>query len=468
MTWPWTRSSLSLRRRILTATVVAEIVVLASALTVYAYTLDRILLGTATAAAREQAAQVVTLIGDRGVDPEAALSRVPGQGTLMQLLDARGNVIADNDPSAADTPMTDLRPEAGTMESAQIIGVPLDEADPYAVAAVGLNPDIHRSASTLIVATPLKMETALVKRMTVVLGILGLLLSGGLLVLIDRVLARALGDVERIRASVAEISTTDRTARVPVPPGEDEITRLATTMNDLLGRMEHADSAQRAFVSNASHELRSPLTSLRAIAETSPTGIDPERTAVVAAEVFRMQRLVDDLLTLAKADDRGLPISTSDVDVDDLVLEEVHRIKASTRLTVRTDIDAARVEGDALRLSQVLHNLVDNAMRHAASAVRLGVHQDDGSVVVTVDNDGTPVPPELREAVFERFTRLHEARDRDSGGSGLGLAIVQAVVEAHGGHVTTGEAPDGWCRFEVRLPVERAQASDGTVTDNRR
>jgi signal transduction histidine kinase len=165
-----------------------------------------------------------------------------------------------------------------------------------------------------------------------------------------------------------------------------------------------------------------------------------------------MQRLVEDLLTLAKADD-GAPIASTEVDIDDIVDAEVKRLRTTGAQPVRASIQAARVMGDRGRLEQMVRNLVDNATRHSTGEVALTVHTVDEEVLLWVDNDGEPVPANEREAVFERFARLERSRQRDSGGSGLGLAIVRTIASAHGGQVIATETPSGTSRFEVRLPV---------------
>lgn len=443
----------SLRFRILAATAAAATGALVLALLAYALTLQAVLDNTATASATDQANQIASIV--TAGDPAAALRDIPAQGSILQLVDQSGSVISYNDTGASRRPLAQLSPGAGQVLSTRVNGVPGDEHDPYIVVARGIPAQGGSGPAVLLVATALQNETRLIAAATLALGVFALLLLVGLLWLINQVLRSALGRVERIRSSVAEIRATHSQASVPVPAGDDEITHLAETMNDMLGRLHRADAAQRAFVSDASHELRSPLTAIRMISETSPAGIDAAGTVVVGIETTRLQGLVEDLLTLAKADDQGIPLRHQDVDLDDLLIEEVHRIKATTTLHVAGEISAARTVGDPARLRQVVRNLVDNATRHARTSVRLGCHQvaEEVAVVVTVDNDGQVVPPERREMIFDRFTRLQPSRDRDSGGSGLGLAIVRAVVEAHGGTVRATQAPDGWCRFEVRLPA---------------
>jgi signal transduction histidine kinase len=219
-----------------------------------------------------------------------------------------------------------------------------------------------------------------------------------------------------------------------------------------------AHERQRRFVSDAAHELRSPVASIRAHAEVAST--HPETTdvhdlaQVVGREGVRLQDLVDDLLLLARLDESASPMRHEEVDLDDVVLADAARLReATTRVQVDTStVGAGRVLGDARSLERSVRNLSDNAARHAASRVSFSLAELDGQVTLRVDDDGPGIPAEERERVFERFERLDDARDRGSGGSGLGLPIVRSVVRAHGGEITLVESPLGGLRAEIRLP----------------
>ena len=271
------------------------------------------------------------------------------------------------------------------------------------------------------------------------------------------VVTRALVPVERIRREVHEIGDERLDRRVPVPRARDEIHRLATTMNEMLQRLEASRQRQRRFVSDSSHELRSPLASLRQsaeVAQTHPEALpDSELADVVLAETLRMQRLVEQMLLLTRADEGRAAAVRREVDVDDLVRTEASRI-GREGLTVDTSaVATGRVRGDELALGQVVRNLLDNAARHATSRIEVAVGQEGDRVVLTVEDDGAGVPPAQRERVFERFVRLDEARARDDGGSGLGLAIVSEIVRAHGGDASLGESALGGALFVVTLPA---------------
>jgi signal transduction histidine kinase len=278
--------------------------------------------------------------------------------------------------------------------------------------------------------------------------------------------------VERIRERVARIGAARLGERVPVPPTRDEIARLAITMNMMLDRLQSAQSAQRQFVADASHELRSPLATFATgleVAGADPTGeVWRDLRPVMAAEIDRMSVLVEHLLLLARADDRGLELDVVDVDLDDLLAEEAGRLRASTALRIGGRITPVRVNGDPLRLSQVIRNLADNAVRHASGRVELSLRQEGDEAVLTVEDDGPGVPEDQRERVFDRFVRLDESRARASGGSGLGLAIVREVLAAHGGRVWLDAGPLGGARVVVRLPVPSAAGPDvGSEPDTR-
>ncbi len=272
---------------------------------------------------------------------------------------------------------------------------------------------------------------------------------------------RALAPVERMRRQVDAVTASDLSQRVEDPRTGDELGRLAHTLNDMLGRLEDSQRAQRRFISDASHELKSPLAVLRQYAEVAAA--HPERvsagelTETVLDEGQRLERLVQGMLVLARADERALTITAVDVDLDDVLYAEAQRLRAPGK--VETDASAVRpvrVHADAALVRQAVRNLVDNAARHARTRVVLSSDVADGMAVVTVDDDGPGVPPDQRERVFERFVRLDDARSRDAGGSGLGLAIVREIAVRHGGSARLVESPLGGARAELRLPLAPA------------
>jgi len=270
---------------------------------------------------------------------------------------------------------------------------------------------------------------------------------------------RALAPVEAIRARVAGVEGTDELdARVPVPVGDDEIARLAVTMNGMLGRLQVANDKQRRFIADASHELRSPLSTIRAaheIAALHPDNRDwTETSHDVLAELDRVDHLVEDLLLLARTDEHGLRTAMVDVDLDDLVGAEVRRLrKLGDDFTISVSGPPAQVRGNPTHLSRALRNLADNAAQHADSRIdfRLRVHGD--AVTIEVEDDGPGVADEDRERIFERFVRLDESRTRSSGGTGLGLAIAREISVAHRGGLHVEPGLRG-ARFVLVLPAK--------------
>ncbi|MGY0231839.1 sensor histidine kinase [Longispora urticae] len=274
------------------------------------------------------------------------------------------------------------------------------------------------------------------------------------------VTGRALRPVEEIRARLAEISGQELDRRVPVPPSGDEITRLAVTTNATLDRLEEAVARQRRFVADAAHELRSPLASLRTGLEVTlahPDGVDwPAVFGTTLHDARRLGTLTDDLLLLARLDRTAAqdPATGRPVNLADLAREQTaergYLHPDGPRFTAHADGPAV-VTGDESQLGRLLRNLLDNASRHATAEVRVAVRSAGGRVVMVVTDDGPGIAPADRERIFERFTRLDAARDRDSGGTGLGLAIARDLAAQHGGTLTAVDSPRG-ARFELDLP----------------
>jgi signal transduction histidine kinase len=270
---------------------------------------------------------------------------------------------------------------------------------------------------------------------------------------------RALRPVEAIRVEAESITGSTIHRRVPEPHTDDEVGRLARTMNAMLDRLESSSQRQRQFVSDASHELRSPLASIRTNLEVALRHADRADWPAVAgralAEDERMEDTVSELLELARLDENAevAPLeSLPEVDLDELVLDQtVHEYRVAIDTT---RVSAGRVHGRRDQLGRVVRNLLDNAARHAETQVAVVLNTDDAGVELSVDDDGPGIPIDERERVFDRFTRLDDGRARDAGGLGLGLSMVKAIVEQHGGTVTIGDAPAlGGARIAVRLPA---------------
>ncbi|MEV6314691.1 HAMP domain-containing sensor histidine kinase [Streptomyces sp. NPDC051776] len=298
-------------------------------------------------------------------------------------------------------------------------------------------------------------EAVGVVRNAMLLGLpLLLLVVAGVTWLVTR---RALRPVEGIRGEMAAItSSTDLSRRVPEPDARDEIARLARTTNETLAALEAAVERQRRFVADASHELRSPIASLRTQLEVGVAHPELLDVGGAVADTVRLQQLAADLLLLARLDAGEGPKQGSRVELAAMVRKELGQ-RHHDRVPVATGLSGPPLEvaGSRGQLARVLGNLVDNAQRHAAGEVRVTLRSEDGWAVLEVTDDGAGVPPAERERIFERFVRLDDARSRDDGGAGLGLAIARDVVERHGGTLTVGDAPAGGAAFVLRLPASR-------------
>jgi signal transduction histidine kinase len=380
--------------------------------------------------------------------------------TVVQVVDNTGRVVAATDNLEGEPAIATFVPSGDQPVTRTVSRVPVGEGHPFVVAAVrvaspqGVRIVYSAGSLALVDSTMHSAIVALVTGLPVLLVLVTI--TTWLLV------GRALRPVEQIRAQVAEISTQALDRRVPEPASGDEIGRLARTMNDMLDRLQVGAERQRRFTADASHELRSPLASLRSqleVARAHPERADWTLTSDDSlAEIDRMERLVRDLLVLARADAGGLNVGIDRVDLAQLVRGEAERVRARGAVTVDDrGIVSGDVAGNADWLRGVVGNLLDNAERHARSTVTVEVARRGSTVELVVANDGPGIPPEAREHVFERFARLDESRDRDAGGAGLGLAIARDVLAAHRGTISIVDGSiadsDPGVRFVVRLPA---------------
>ena len=402
-----------------------------------------------------RASDVAKLLVEEGVqETQSTLAEDRRSGEQVQILDAKDRVVAWSSRRLRTVPISELRPTPGRTAREKLPPVPALGDDEVLVTARGV--EVRDQAYVVLVAAPLEVQTDTLRTV-------GLLLLGAMPLLVALVatavwmlVGQSLQTVERIRRQVAEIDGRRLHERVEVPPTGDEIAALAATMNQMLDRLEYSDNSHRAFFSDASHELRSPLSTLVTTAEvasldaTGKTWLDMQQT--VLSESNRMQSLVEDLLTLARVDADQLQLDVEDVDLDEVLDAEIRRLRTVSDHQIAAELRPARVRGDERRLTQVFRNLLDNAARHAESTIMIWMEQRPGEVVVSVDNDGEIISPQDRNRVFERFARLDASRSTDGGGSGLGLAISREIMGAHGGVVGATEW-NGWCRFEVVLPT---------------
>lgn len=269
------------------------------------------------------------------------------------------------------------------------------------------------------------------------------------------VAGRALAPVYRLRTELDGVVRLSDDARVDPPDTEDEIHALAVTINELLGRLERQSAARREFVADASHELKSPVANARALLETSESDDGESSTGVTArviGELDRLQALVDDLLYLARTDETT-PLEPAIFDLDDVMFDEAERAAIRTPLTIDASrVQPARALGDRSAVSRAVRNLVENAVRHGESQVRLGLEPEAGAWVVVVADDGPGIPAADRQRIFDRFARLDHDRSRRDGGTGLGLSIVASVASRSEGSVRVADTSDPGARLELRLP----------------
>lgn len=424
-------------RTTLGATVVVAVALLIGAFSFYGV-LSASIHGSTERAAEQRLEELTERAGGPGKDIDAL------DDEILQIIGADGSVRAASEDAReklGSTPLpVDDDPQTTTVDGETVLVVSEDiERDQTLVLAVSMEDDAETLATVatlLAIAFPLLLLLVAVTTWSVV--------------------GRALRPVELIREEVDGITAERLHQRVPVPETADEIAALATTMNGMLDRLDAAATAQRRFVSDASHELRSPLATIRQHAELAQAHPDVtsigELAEVVSEEGLRLQGIVESLLLLARLDE-GASTHDEAVDLDDIALGEVRRLRAAGIDVDGSGIHAARVHGDPRLLGQLVRNLADNAVRHSRGRVAIGVTPSDGYVFVTIEDDGTGVPAEERERIFERFVRLDEARSRDAGGSGLGLAIARGIAASGHGTLTVDDSRWGGARFVLTLPL---------------
>ncbi len=365
-------------------------------------------------------------------------------GEVAQVLDSAGLVVASSANASRTLPVV-TAPELVRLEEkpAATLATAYDER----ARVTAMTASWRGGPVSVVVSLPLRDIEGVLDALRVslvgVVPTLSLLLAG----VIWLALGRALRPVEQLRSAAARVSREGGPGSLPVPASHDELGALARTLNEMLNRLELAAARQRSFVEDAAHELRSPISILRATVEAAQSypdaWTDGELAMDLEPEVLRMQLLVDDLLLLARVG--AAPTSRSVADLRSVVEDAVSSARSGPGVDI-TGSGTAYV--DPAAVSRVVRNLVENASRHARKLVRVSV--SDGCVVV--EDDGEGIAEEDRERVFERFVRLDEAREREAGGSGLGLAIVREIARDHGGDVVLGESVLGGVRATLTLP----------------
>lgn len=453
----WPRGRTVRVRTTLAATVVVGLALLIASGALLSV-LRRSLEDNVETSARLRAADVAALLESGSHPEEISVEEKPEDDlSLVQVVDTDGRVLVSSSNVAGEPPIATLRDG----EAARVRGLPISPEDPYLAVASSTDRLGDGSVLTVVVARSLEPAGETTGRVAQVLG-LGLPLLLALVALTTWiVVGRALRPVAAISAEVQAITDAQLDRRVPEPAGDDEIALLARTMNAMLARLQGSRDRQRQFVSDASHELRSPIASIRhqlEVALAHPEAADlSEVLADLHEEDLRMQQTVDSLLLLARADEGAGHRPHQPVDLDDIALTEARRVRAEGHVRIdASPVAPARVMGDAPQLARAVRNLVDNAARHARSRVEIGTDVHGADAVLWVQDDGPGVPADERERVFERFARIDDARARSVGGSGLGLAIVAEVAVAHHGTarcLAASEASGGGARFEIRVPA---------------
>jgi two-component system, OmpR family, sensor kinase len=381
---------------------------------------------------------------------------VVGRDPMAQLYATDGTVIAGS-PALGDRRLMSVD-EVRSLDGDAIVTIasPIPSPTGQVVRRLAQRVDAGHVLSVGVSAAPLRdaRQRLLVVLLVAAPILLGALATGGWLVL-----RAALRPVDALTREAAEISSLDADRRLPDVPGDDEIARLARTLDSMLARLRLAFERERAFVDDASHELRSPIAVLRGEIELALGAAgDAEEVEhslrAALGEAERLSRLAEDLLLLAREGAGSLVLRSEPVDILDLAAVEADRLTPVLGLQIHVSGDPAVVSGDPDRLRQVLANLVHNSAAAGATGVRVDVSLDTASATIQVADDGPGFPPPLLDAVFERFVRGDRARTPRGSGAGLGLSIVRAVVTAHGGVVEARNgAPLGGAVVTAHLPL---------------
>lgn len=445
------RQRATIRGRTTAAACVVVALALAVGAVLVVIVLRRSLVDNVRSAATARAEDVAALVRQGSLPSRLA---APGEeDSLVQVIDARGRVVAASANLVGEAPIRTLGP--GRESGSRTVGrLPIGEDHEFAL--VTLHVTRGSSEFTVHAAASLEQveESVAAVQGILVVGLPLLLALVGFTTWV--IVGRALHPVDAIRAEVADISSRDLARRVPEPATDDEIGRLARTMNAMLDRLETFTDSQRRFVADASHELQSPIASSRAeleVAMAHPEMADwPATAAELLDDNHRMERLVGDLLFLARTESTP-PVAAGPVDLDDIARAEADRLRPRATATIDTSgIAAVEVHGNADQLARVIRNLLENADRHASSAVAVRLTRSGGVARLEVADDGPGIAPADRERVFERFTRLDASRSRGTGGAGLGLAIAREIVTAHGGSIAVLDSVLG-ATFVVEMPV---------------
>jgi signal transduction histidine kinase len=282
----------------------------------------------------------------------------------------------------------------------------------------------------------------------------------GALVVVQLLARGMTSPLREMARAAAAMAKGDYSQRVRAS-SRDEVGQLATAFNRMAAELAETDRVRRDLVANVSHELRTPIAALQAVLENLVDGVDepdPATLKTMLRQTERLSRLAAQLLDLSRLESGAVALRRRPVALGELVgqaVEEAGPLATGVELSWRVEPPWLELHGDPERLHQVVTNLLENAIRFSPEGgeVQVTAAQDAGLVRLEVSDEGPGIPPEQAARVFERFTRLDQARSSRDGGAGLGLAIVRWVVELHGGRVSARSGPDGGCRMVVTLPV---------------
>lgn len=420
----------SLRSRV---TLVASVVV-AIALVLGAFAMASLLTGSRIAALDDEAVARASTIADLAEgDRLPAVLPVGQPGEIAQVLDVEGRVIATSATGSLTLPVVsgesfaDLTRHEG--EPSTVTDSPYGDSS---VRAVAYSSRWHDQDVWSVATVPMRDVEGTLATLRLALLVVVPLLVAIVAVVCWAALGRALAPVEKLRRDAETLKSAGGSGTLAVPETSRELARLALTLNELLDQLARAGQRQASFTADAAHELRTPLATLRAtteVAQLHPESYDAQELAAeVHGEVVRLQAIVEDLLVLARAG--TMPLQREGVDLRELVDAVVSRIPVRDHVSVSV-VGHGVARADARACERIVRNLVENAIRHAASRVIVEV-SDDG---FEVRDDGSGIPDAERGRVFERFARLQDGRDRDSGGSGLGLPIARELARSMSGDV---------------------------------
>ena len=437
------------------ATIVVAMALLITAL-LFLFLLQRALLNNVSNSARSRVEEVALLT--QKTELPFDLPDSGEKGAVVQVVNGSGKTVAASAQVIAGLRLSRLNPVLGDFleESRSDLPITGDQKDdPFHVVAFGAQTPRGRITAYVALSLDGVYETVAATKKT-------LQISFPILLFIVAVaswffVGAALRPVDAMQRKVSEIGDGDLSRRIPEPPVDDEIGRLARSMNLMLDRLQGSSDRQRRFVADASHELQSPLAASLAdleVALAHPSSVQWETLAESLVDDNRqMTRLVSDLLFLAKSDSGVKLAQFTAVDLDDIVRTEALRLRP--RSPVRIDLTSVvpvEVRGNADQLARVVRNLLENASRYAASEILVELRKGDGFASLAVQDDGPGIEAAERARVFDRFARLDDSRSRHSGGSGLGLSIAREILDGHGGTVGIEQSLAG-ARFVVRIPL---------------